>query len=104
MATDGGGNFASFHHERLMPGRRVSWPHAEADEDEFVFVIEGEPDLWIDGELRRLKAGDGVGFPSGTGISHTFINNSDKDGGCWWSESPLATALAFTILFIPSAM
>jgi len=58
------------HHERLTPGRRVSWPHAEADEDEFVFVIEGEPDLWIDGELRRLKAGDGVGFPSGTGISH----------------------------------
>lgn len=24
------------HHERLAPGRRTSWPHAEADEEEFV--------------------------------------------------------------------
>ncbi len=67
------------HHERLMPGRRTSWPHAEADEEEFVFVIEGTPDLWLDGHLRRLKPGDGVGFPSHTGIAHTIINNTEKD-------------------------
>jgi uncharacterized cupin superfamily protein len=67
------------HHERLLPGRRVSWPHAEADEEEFVFVIEGEPDLWLDGHIKRLKPGDAVGFPSGTGIAHTFINNTDAE-------------------------
>jgi uncharacterized cupin superfamily protein len=67
------------HHDRLPPGRRVSWPHAEADEEEFVYVIEGEPDLWMDGAVRRLKPGDGVGFPSGTGIAHTFINNTETD-------------------------
>lgn len=67
------------HHERLMPGRRVSWPHAEADEEEFVYVIEGEPDLWIDGEVTRLKPGDGASFPAGTSIAHTFINNTKSD-------------------------
>jgi uncharacterized cupin superfamily protein len=67
------------HHERLPPGRRLSWPHAEADEEEFVYVIEGAPDLWIDGDIRRLKPGDGVGFPAGTGIAHTFINNTEHD-------------------------
>jgi len=67
------------HHERLLPGRRVSWPHAEADEEEFVYVLEGEPDLWADGELKRLKPGIGVAFPAGTGLAHTFINNTDKD-------------------------
>ena len=67
------------HHERLPPGRRLSWPHAEADEEEFVYVIEGTPDVWIDGHLRRLKPGDGVGFPSGTGIAHTFLNNTASD-------------------------
>ena len=67
------------HHERLQPGRRVSWPHAEADEEEFVYVIEDAPDLWIDGDIRRLGPGDGVGFPAGTGIAHTFINNTEKD-------------------------
>ena len=31
------------HHERLMPGRRVSWPHAEADEEEFVLCWKASP-------------------------------------------------------------
>jgi uncharacterized cupin superfamily protein len=67
------------HHERLPPGRRVSWPHAEADEEEFVYVIEGTPDLWADGYVKRLSPGDGVGFPAGTGLAHTFINNTETD-------------------------
>jgi uncharacterized cupin superfamily protein len=67
------------HHELLKPGRRTSWPHAESDEEEFIYVIEGHPDVWVDGELYALNPGDGVGFPSGTGISHTFINNTDHD-------------------------
>lgn len=67
------------HHERLPPGRRTSYPHAESTEEEFVYVIEGEPDVWIDGVLHRLKPGDGVGFPAGTGIAHTFINNTNAE-------------------------
>ena len=67
------------HHELLKPGRRTSYPHAEGTEEEFVYVIEGNPDAWIDGELHRLAPGDGVGFPAGTGICHTFINNTDSD-------------------------
>lgn len=66
------------HHERLPPGRRSSWPHAEGAEEEFVFVIEGHPDVWIDGVLHPLEPGDLVGFPAGTGISHTFLNNTDR--------------------------
>ncbi len=66
-------------HELLPPGRRTSWPHAEASEDEFVYVLEGTPDLWQDGELHRLAPGDAVGWPAGTGIAHTIINNTDAD-------------------------
>ena len=64
------------HHKLLPPGRRTSWPHAEQDEEEFVYVIEGRPHVWIDGEMYQLNPGDGVGFPCETGISHTFINNT----------------------------
>lgn len=67
------------HHETLPPGRRTSYPHAESHEEEFVYVIEGYPDVWIDGELHALKPGDGVGFPAGTGIAHAFLNNTDRD-------------------------
>ncbi len=67
------------HHERLPPGRRTSFPHAESAEEEFVYVIEGSPDAWIDGHLHRLKPGDAVGFPAGTGITHSFMNNTDDE-------------------------
>jgi uncharacterized cupin superfamily protein len=65
------------HHVRLAPGRRTSFPHAESAEDEFVYVIEGTPDVWIDGHLHRLRPGDAVGFKAGTGVAHSFLNNSD---------------------------
>jgi uncharacterized cupin superfamily protein len=67
------------HHQRLPPGRRTSFPHAESAEDEFVYVLEGEPDVWLDGVLHRLRPGDGVGFPAGTGLSHSFLNNTDRE-------------------------
>ncbi|MEM7131850.1 MAG: cupin domain-containing protein [Chloroflexota bacterium] len=67
------------HHELVPPGRRTSWPHAESDIDEFVYVIEGNPDVWLDGTLHRLSPGDGVAFPYGTGEAHTFLNNTESD-------------------------
>lgn len=67
------------HHNRLPPGRRSSYPHAESAEEEFVFVLKGTPDVWLDGHLHRLAPGDAVGFPAGTGTCHTLINNTDQD-------------------------
>jgi uncharacterized cupin superfamily protein len=67
------------NHELLPPGRRTSWPHAEGEEEEFFFVLEGRPDAGIDGALYRRRPGDGVGFRTGTGIAQTFINNTDAD-------------------------
>jgi uncharacterized cupin superfamily protein len=67
------------HHERLPPGRRTSFPHAESTEEEFVFVLDGTPDVWLDGVLHRLRPGDAVGFPAGTGIAHTFLNDTDAE-------------------------
>src|SRR5690349_20344613 len=65
--------------QRLPPGTRSSWPHAEENEDEFVYVVEGEVDAWIDGHLHRMTRGDLAAFPAGTGISHCFLNNGDRE-------------------------
>lgn len=67
------------HVERLPPGRRLSYPHAEEKEEEFVYVLEGSCDAWIDGHTHPIKAGDLVAFPCGTGIAHTMINNGEAD-------------------------
>lgn len=67
------------HVERVPPGHRTSLPHAEKEEEEFVYVLEGVVDAWIDGVLHPMKKGDLAAFPCGTGISHTFLNNGRED-------------------------
>ncbi|WP_413730887.1 cupin domain-containing protein [Sodalis sp. RH22] len=67
------------HHERLPPGRRTTYPHAESAEEEFIYVLEGDPHVWINGVMHQLSPGESVGFPAGTGICHTFINNSERE-------------------------
>lgn len=79
LATHFGLQRLGIHHVRLQPGRRTSFPHAESLEEEFVHVLEGEPDVWLDGLLHRLKPGDSVGFPAGTGLAHSFLNNTDAE-------------------------
>jgi uncharacterized cupin superfamily protein len=64
---------------RLPKGRRTSWPHAEEKEEEFVYVIDGQVDAWVDGVLYPMGPGDFAAFPAGTGICHTFINNGERD-------------------------
>lgn len=65
--------------QRLPTGARSSWPHAEENEEEFVYVIAGVVDAWVDGKVHKMIAGDLAAFPVGTGISHCFINNSDQE-------------------------
>ncbi|MBI1859555.1 MAG: cupin domain-containing protein [Deltaproteobacteria bacterium] len=63
----------------LPPGRRSSWPHAHSHQEEFVYVVSGEPTAWVNGRTYALKPGDGVAFPPGTGIAHTMINDTDQE-------------------------
>ncbi len=67
------------HIVTIPSGRRTSWPHAEKGEEEFAYVIEGNPSVWNDGYLTDLKPGDFVAWPSDTGICHTIMNNTKKN-------------------------
>jgi len=63
----------------LEPGRRTSWPHAERDESEFVYVVSGAVDAWNDGWITPMGEGDFIGWKNGTGITHAILNNSRDD-------------------------
>ncbi|MGZ6441032.1 MAG: GNAT family N-acetyltransferase [Pseudobdellovibrionaceae bacterium] len=67
------------HHVLFPPGARSSLPHAESLEEEFVFVISGNPHVWIDGYVYALTPNCAAGFPAGTGIAHNFINNTNEN-------------------------
>lgn len=45
--------------QRLSPGTRSSWPHAEEHEEEFVYVLEGEVDAWSR-TVQRARPSDVV--------------------------------------------
>jgi uncharacterized cupin superfamily protein len=65
-------------HELLRPGRRSSWPHAHKIEEELVYVLKGNPDIWINGKLYKCSPGDAVFFPPGTGLAHTLLNGTSE--------------------------
>ena len=74
------GHFRGFtvYHETLAPGHRSASPHSHSRKDEFIFVLTGNPDVWLDGNLHRLQPGDAISFQAGTGVAHTFVNNSNQ--------------------------
>lgn len=68
----------AIHWVELPPNQRSSYPHAESAEEEVIYVVSGNPHVWVNGYIYLLESGLIVCFPGGTGIAHTFINNSNE--------------------------
>lgn len=64
---------------RIEPGGQSSWRHAHSRQDEFVWVIEGEPVLETNAGRQTLRPGHCAGFPAGTGDAHRFLNPGTTD-------------------------
>ena len=64
---------------RLPPGNWSSQRHWHSDEDEFVYILEGELTLIEDGGPTILKAGDCAAFPKASGNGHHLVNKSGAD-------------------------
>ena len=63
---------------RLKPGALSALHHQHSRQDEFIFVVEGEPTLVIDAEERQLRPGMVAGFPAG-GAAHHLENRTERD-------------------------
>lgn len=62
----------------LDPGAASALLHAHATQDEFVFILEGNPTLIYGSAEHVLAAGECMGFRAGTGIAHQLVNRSDS--------------------------
>jgi uncharacterized cupin superfamily protein len=63
----------------LKPGAASAQRHWHEQEDEFVYVLQGEVVLVEDGGETVLKPGDAAGFKAGSGNGHCLINRSGHD-------------------------
>jgi len=62
----------------LPPGSWSAQRHWHANEDEFVFILEGEVVLVTDAGEQLLTAGMAAGFPTGRSDGHHLVNRSDR--------------------------
>ena len=63
----------------LKPGTWSSQRHWHRNEDELVYVLEGEIVLCETHSETVLKAGDAAGFKANSGNGHCLINRSARD-------------------------
>jgi uncharacterized cupin superfamily protein len=64
---------------RLKPGAASALRHWHENEDEFVYVLEGELVLVEDEGETVLKPGDCAGFKANVANGHHLINRTDRD-------------------------
>ncbi|MBV1698522.1 MAG: cupin domain-containing protein [Hyphomicrobiales bacterium] len=63
----------------LKPNAASALRHWHQNEDELVYVLEGELVLIEDGGETLLKAGDAAGFKANTRNGHHLVNRSTRD-------------------------
>jgi len=64
---------------RLKPGAASSHRHWHENEDELVFVLEGEIVLIEDTGETVLRPGDAAGFKAGVANAHQLVNKSARE-------------------------
>jgi uncharacterized cupin superfamily protein len=64
---------------RLKPGAASSQRHWHQNEDELVYVLEGELVLCEDGGETVLRPGDAAGWKAGVANGHCLINRTSRD-------------------------
>jgi uncharacterized cupin superfamily protein len=64
---------------RLKPGAASALRHWHENEDEFVYVLQGELTLIEDEGEMLLHAGDAAGFRAGVPNGHHLVNKTDRD-------------------------
>ena len=63
----------------LKPGAESALRHSHARQDEFVYILEGNPVLRTDEGETFLSPGMCAGFRAGTGNAHHLVNRTSED-------------------------
>jgi uncharacterized cupin superfamily protein len=64
---------------RIKAGSASALRHWHEQEDEFIYMLDGELILRENDGETVLKPGDAAGFKAGSGIAHCLVNRSARD-------------------------
>ena len=74
LATTAETDGAYFVLEGIVPPNAGPPPHIHHDQAETFYIVEGQMEIMVDGEVRQTNAGDFVHVSKGS--PHSFINRS----------------------------
>jgi uncharacterized cupin superfamily protein len=63
----------------LAPGAVSALRHAHRRQDEFIYILAGEPILVTNEGETALQPGMCAGFRAGSGNAHMLVNRTDRD-------------------------
>jgi uncharacterized cupin superfamily protein len=64
---------------RIEPGTSTALRHWHEQEDEFVYILDGQLVLIENDGETVLRPGDAAGFKAGSGNAHKLVNRTDRD-------------------------
>ena len=64
---------------RLAPNAVSSLRHSHTKQDEFIYILRGNPTLHTDEGCTQLSSGMCAGFKAGTGNGHRLINETTEE-------------------------
>ena len=64
---------------RIKAGAASALRHWHEEEDEFIYMLDGELILQENDGETVLRPGDAAGFKAGSGVAHCLINRTDRD-------------------------
>lgn len=64
---------------RISPGGISALRHSHSRQDEFVYVLQGNPVLVTDAGETQLAPGMCAGFKAGTGNAHQLLNRTSEE-------------------------
>lgn len=76
----------SFSWHATFPDGTFVPPHIHTTQDEFIYMLEGEFELVLDGRTAFSRAGDLVRMPKG--IPHGIFNKSGRTAKCLFWVTP----------------
>ena len=64
---------------RIKAGSASALRHCHEQEDEFIYMLDGELVLQENDGETVLKPGDAAGFKAGSGVAHCLVNRTGRD-------------------------
>lgn len=62
----------------LDPGAASSIFHYHTKQDEFIYILEGNPTVIFGEKEFQMEPGQCIGFKAGSGIGHQLVNRSNE--------------------------